>query len=60
MEYGSAGAFMMSPMRCTERLACWNCCHSPTSRSIGCDKRLANIWKATSMPIVKSVSFITV
>ena len=47
----------MSPMRSTESLACWNCYHSPTRRSIGWDSLPANIWKATSMPMVKSVPF---
>ena len=33
---------------------CWNCCHRPTPRITGCDRREANIWNATSMPMVKS------
>ena len=51
---------MMSPRRLTAMAACWNSCHSPTSRSIGCDRRLANIWNATSMPMVKPSFFITI
>lgn len=51
---------MMSPSLATERLACWNCCQRPTNRSIGCETRLANIWKAISMPMLNVVEFMTV
>ncbi len=44
----------MSASRLTAIVACWNCCHSPASFSIGCATRAANIWNATSMPTVKS------
>ena len=53
-ECGSAGTSMMSPRRLTAIVACWNCCHRPARRSIGCATRAANIWNATSMPTVKS------
>ena len=50
--YGSLGAFMMSPRRAIEMRVCCHCCHRPTRRNIGWLRRLANIWNATSMPMV--------
>ena len=58
-EYGSAGAFMTSPKRAHGDPRLLELLPQPDQRSIGCDSREANIWNATSMPIVKLVVVIT-
>jgi hypothetical protein len=50
MEYGSGGAFMMSPSLATDRLACWNCCHRPTSLNMGWETRAAKTTQVLNVP----------